>query len=404
MLLLIAVTGALRLLELAAAALDAPAPRRPRCRTVARTPCSARCRRTAVESFTLTNANGDRGEGDHLRRHHHVAEGARSRRPLGDIVLGFDSLDGYLKDHPFFGAIIGRYGNRIAKGRFTLDGRRTRWRPTTARTTCTAASRASTRWCGRPSRRRRDKPSRSRARAPTARRAIPATCQVRVTYTLTDENELIVDYHATTDKPTPVNLTQHSYFNLAGEGRGDILGHELMINADRYTPVDATLIPTGELAPVEGTPFDFRDADGDRRAHRRRRTRRLQVGQGYDHNWVLNGDRRRAVQLAARVVEPVSGPDAGGLRPPSRASSSTRATSSTGRSRARAAAVYARRIGLLPRDAALSRTRRTSRTSRRRCCGPAQEYRSQTVFTFGVSRTDTAARTAIAVAASRGSR
>ena len=137
---------------------------------------------------------------------------------LGDIVLGFDSLDGYLKDHPFFGAIVGRYGNRIAQGPLHARRRRpTRWRRTTARTTCTAASRASTSMSGR----REPLPARNAIAftrtSADGEEGYPGNLDVAVTYTLTDKNELIVDYHATTDKATPVNLTQHSYFNLAGQ-------------------------------------------------------------------------------------------------------------------------------------------------------------------------------------------
>jgi len=128
---------------------------------------------------------------------------------------------------------------------------------------------------------------------------------VRVSYTLTDRNELVIEYHATTDKATPINLTQHTYFNLTGDVAGDILGHELTIRADRFTPIDATLIPTGELAPVQGTPFDFRKptAIGARIDQKHEQ---LANGKGYDHNWVLNRN-GQGLEPAVRVVEPKSG-------------------------------------------------------------------------------------------------
>lgn len=228
---------------------------------------------------------------------------------LADVVLGYDSPAGYLGDPPppYFGALIGRYGNRIAKGRFTLDGRtytlatnndpnhlhggnrgfdKVMWNAET-RETADGASVVLTRT------------------SPDGEEGYPGNLRARVTYTVTPRGELVIDYHATTDKATPVNLTQHSYFNLAGEGSGDILAHELTIDADRYTPVDDTLIPTGELAAVAGTPFDFRTATAIG-ARIDRDDPQLKNGKGYDHNWVLNRS-GSGLQFAARLHDPRSG-------------------------------------------------------------------------------------------------
>jgi aldose 1-epimerase len=228
---------------------------------------------------------------------------------LADVVLGFDRSNQYFADPPppFFGAIVGRYGNRIAKGEFALDTKqyvlaknngpnhlhggnkgfdKVLWHVATKETPA-GASAIFTRT------------------SPDGEEGYPGNLPVRVTYTLTDKNELIVDYHATTDKPTVVNLTQHSYFNLAGEGSGDILGHQLTLNADRYTPVDDTLIPTGELAPVAGTPFDFRQPTAIG-ARINQDNPQLKNGKGYDHNWVLNR-KGAGPELAARLTDPKSG-------------------------------------------------------------------------------------------------
>ena len=258
-----------------------------------------------VERFTLTNANGVV-----LQAINYGGIITSLRVPdrngrLDDIVLGFDNLDGYLKDHPFFGAIIGRFGNRIAKGAFTLDGKTYKLATNNGVNHLHGGNKGFDKvlWTAEPVA-GRNAIAFTRT-SPDGEEGYPGNLRVRVTYTLTDANELIVDYSATTDKATPVNLTQHSYFNLAGQASGDVLGHQLMINADRYTPVNDTLIPTGELAPVAGTPFDFRKstAIGDRI---NQKDAQLTNGKGYDHNWVLNrkGDGR---QLAARVVEPKTG-------------------------------------------------------------------------------------------------
>ena len=261
---------------------------------------------TPVEIYTLTNANGIE-----LRAMTYGAIITDLKVPdrsghIADIVLGFDTIDGYLKDSPYFGALIGRYGNRIAKGQFTLSG-----------TTFTLATNNGPNhlhggvkgfdkvlWNALQAAGPEGVSVTFTRESPDGEEGYPGTLQVIVRYMLTDRNELAIEYRATTDKATPVNLTQHSYFNLAA-GSGDILGHELMLNASRYTPVDETLIPTGELAPVEGTPFDFQKAtaigariDADHV--------QLRNGKGYDHNWVLNRT-GPGLQRAALVVDPKSG-------------------------------------------------------------------------------------------------
>jgi len=262
---------------------------------------------TGVDIYTLANANGVEIK---AITYGGIIQSLRVPDRAGrfdDIVLGFDSLEGYLADHPFFGAIIGRYGNRIGKAQFTLDGQTFKLAANNGPNHLHGGVKGFDKVLWKAEGTKSDAgPGVTFTRtSPDGEEGYPGNLNVRVTYTLTDRNELVVDYHATTDKATPVNLTQHSYFNLAGQASGDILGHELMLNADRHTPVDETLIPTGELAPVQGTPFDFRQptAIGARISQDHPQ---LKYGLGYDHNWVLSrkGD---GLQLAARVHEPKTG-------------------------------------------------------------------------------------------------
>ena len=222
---------------------------------------------------------------------------------LGDVVLGFDSLDGYLKRHPYFGAIIGRYGNRIGQAKFRLDGIEYPLARNNGENHLHGGIRGFDKvlWKAKVNGQSLELSYLSK----DGEEGYPGNLAVTVSYTLTDNNELRIDYGATTDKNTVVNLTNHSYFNLAGQGEGNILAHQVMIDADRFTPVDKGLIPTGELRNVEGTPFDFRKphAIGDRVDAK---DEQLTLGNGYDHNFVLNGP-AGSLRLAARVTESKSG-------------------------------------------------------------------------------------------------
>ena len=274
---------------------------------VARAPYGRLPDGTRVDGYTIRNA---RGTSLHVITYGGIITSLSTRDREGrfdDIVLGFDDLEGYLKDSPYFGAIIGRYENRIARGRFTLDGHTYQVPVNNGPNSLHGGTRGFDKVVWRATSFENDSAAGVVLThgSPDGDMGYPGRLDVRVMYTLTDADELVVDYRATTTRPTPVNLSQHSYFNLAGSARRDILGHVLELDASRYTPVDSTLIPTGEVAPVAGTPFDFRTATaiGARIDEPREQ---LRFGRGYDHNFVF--DRRGGgVQHVARVVEPESG-------------------------------------------------------------------------------------------------
>jgi aldose 1-epimerase len=226
---------------------------------------------------------------------------------LDDVVLGYDTLAEYIADNPYFGAIIGRYGNRIGRGKFTLDGQEYTLAQNNNENHLHGGMKGFDKVVWKAKGILGDKGP-GLVLTYTSRdgeEGYPGNLDVSVTYIVTQENELRIHYVATADKPTPVNLTNHSYFNLAGQGIGNILGHELTLCADRFTPVDEGLIPTGQLRPVEGTPMDFRKpvAIG---ARVDQEDEQLGFGGGYDHNWVLNKPAGE-LALAARVYEPKRG-------------------------------------------------------------------------------------------------
>lgn len=224
-----------------------------------------------------------------------------------DVLLGFDDLAGYLKTTTYIGSLVGRYANRIAKGRFTLKGKEYTLATNNGENHLHGGVRGFDKmvWKARPQPARGGQALELTYLSRDGEEGYPGNLTVRVVYTLTDANELKIDYYATTDKDTVVNLTNHNYYNLAGQGNGDILGHLLTVNAGRFTPTDAGAIPTGELRPVRGTPFDFTrpTAIG---ARINQDEEQLKLGKGYDHNFVIDG-RAGTLRLAGRVTEPTTG-------------------------------------------------------------------------------------------------
>lgn len=258
---------------------------------------------TPVHRFTLRNRSGvlarviDYGA---ILTELHVPDRNGS---FADVVLGFDDLQGYLERSPFFGATVGRVANRIAKGAFTLNDKQYQLAANNGPNALHGGVKGFDKhvWEAEPL--DGDEPAvRFTYRSHDGEEGYPGALTAAVTMTLTDDNELRLDYAATAEADTPVNLTNHSYFNLAGEGSGDVLEHVVVLHADRYTPTDDTLIPTGELAPVAGTPFDFTAPHtiGERIGELAR------FPGGYDHNFVLTAGGGAPV-LAARAYEPRSG-------------------------------------------------------------------------------------------------
>jgi aldose 1-epimerase len=222
-----------------------------------------------------------------------------------DVVLGYDNLDGYAGGKAYIGATVGRYANRIAHATFTLDG-----------TTYTLAKNDGDNhlhggfskrvWAAKDVSSSAGQALELTYLSKDGEEGFPGNLAVKVVYTLTDQNELKIDYSATTDKDTVLNLTNHAYFNLAGQGNGDILQQQIMIKADRFTPIDATSIPVGELRSVKGTPFDFASLTAIG-ARIDQDDQQLKLGKGYDHNWVLNNKTPGSLFLAAEAYDPHSG-------------------------------------------------------------------------------------------------
>jgi len=345
-----------------------------------------------VDLFTLTNAHGIE-----VRVITYGAVIVSIKTPdrngrFDDVVTGFDTLEDYLTRSRFFGAVAGRYANRIANARFTLDGTTYELAANNGKNHLHGGRRGFDKvvWKGSPFERRRGAgaPGLEDGNvgvvlthvSPDGDEGYPGRLEVSVTYTLTPRDELIVDYGATTDKATPINLTNHSYFNLAGDGSGTILQHVVSIDADRYTPTDETQIPTGALAQVAGTPFDFRapsavgariDADDEQ----------IRRAGGYDHNFVLNGS---GLRHAARVVDPSSGRtmDVATDQPGLQFYTGNRLDGSAA---GKSGHVYARRTAMCfetqhfpdsPNHANFPST----------ILRPGRRFRSRTVFTFGVTR------------------
>src|SRR6202047_614797 len=256
-----------------------------------------------VDLYTLTNKNGMQVAITNFGGIVVRIKGADRGGKAEDVVLGYDALDGYVGDKAYFGAVVGRYGNRIAQGKFALDGATYTLARNNGGNSLHGGIKGFNKavWEAREGS-AKDGPSVELTyTSKDGEEGYPGNLSVKVVYILTNRNELQIDYRATLDNNTVLNMTNHSYFNLNPSG-SDILQHVLMIQADKFTPVDAGLIPTGELRSVAGTPFDFRKPTAIG-ARIEQDDEQLKLGKGYDHNFVLSG---KGVELAARVVEPTT--------------------------------------------------------------------------------------------------
>lgn len=263
-----------------------------------------------VELYTLTNANGMEVK---IMTYGGIIQSIRvpdREGNVANVTLGFNTLDEYLAGHPYFGNITGRYANRIAKGAFTIGEETYQLAINNDPNSLHGGEKGFDKfvWAAEEVQSEDGVGVKLSRTSPDMEEGYPGNLEVEVTYTLTNNDEIRIDYAATTDKPTVVNLTNHAYFNLAGDGAGSIDGHELQLMASNYTPVDETLIPTGEIAPVAGTPLDFTTPHpiGERI---RDDFEQLVIGRGYDHNFVLDrpSPDDASLILAARVVEPTTG-------------------------------------------------------------------------------------------------
>jgi aldose 1-epimerase len=260
-----------------------------------------------VDRYTLTNAKGASVQIITLGGTITSIKVPDRAGTVGEVTLGFDSLEGYLKPHPFFGVLVGRYGNRIGKAAFALDGKTYTLAKNNGEHSLHGGRKGFDKyvWKAREVASSAGLAIELTHVSPDGDEGFPGTLTATVVYTWSDANGLRIDYTATTDKPTVVNLTNHAYFNLSSGAAGTILDHELMLAADHFTPVDKGLIPTGEIRAVKGTPFDFTKARAIGQ-HIDATDEQIQYGGGYDHNFVLKGN-AGTMRLAARVTERTSG-------------------------------------------------------------------------------------------------